>query len=869
MSKFTFLLLLPLLLLALSSLNLCRAITMYVRTGGHHDNLRRPTDVKIIGDHVESRSKVELERYDCDHFEQFYVTNNSLLFRVSSGGFVRRLRRRRSSFRWGHTPPRPPPQLSSCRLLVVLTDVKRNVRARLPLTVTLVPHSKWTRQTGRRDVPLQNSTVELLMSAAVHPQQRKAVGHSKFLKHIFTHPCNSDLFASFRPMLTCEQHSLAATTAPTTSPDETARSFTLRSHATPRLFFPRQFFTLTTHDIQATVRRKRSLTAEPPLRRKRYGSKQLKFEQERYTATVLENKAANTPVVTVKATDHLDAGADAAIVYSMQATMNRKSDEKFKLDQHTGEITTTELLDREDMASHDFNVYAQSGAHQTRCKVSIAIGDQNDNRPVFSQRQYEETIQENVRNGTYVVQVHADDADEGLNGVIAFSIISSVPKTSAFRIGNDGQIFVNGPVDREAEDKYELKICAKDRGLPPQSSTTVVTVNVEDVNDNSPTFTSKGYSADVSEDTPVNSVVIKVRAEDQDSDKNGRVRYSLSSGDPDRRFSIDLNTGEISLRSALDYERDHEGFVLKVRAQDSGRPSHNSISDPVLINVVDVNDNRPRFIGLPYNVSVLESQPVDSTVFTLQAVDDDYGENSRINYTILSSSSGRPLPFAVRRRYSGEITLSRALDYETARSYEFTVRATDSDPSEPKYADTLMSVNVLDVNDNNPTFENPLYTFRVPEDCRVNREVATVRASDRDSAANMKIKYAIASGNDGGVFNVVNRLNPVTRQNDGKIFLEKSLDYNLKKTYRLEITASDGERLGRCTVVINVSDRNSYPPVFEKNFYEAEVDEDVPLGTNVTVMHAADQDIGENARIAYCFVNSSCTSDNCCTSKQK
>lgn len=136
--------------------------------------------------------------------------------------------------------------------------------------------------------------------------------------------------------------------------------------------------------------------------------------------------------------------------------------------------------------------------------------DVNDVSPEFISPTRISTI-ENAPSNTVVMAIKAVDRDEGRNGYVEYLLEndSDLP----FILGPvDGLLRVSGPLDREQRSNYSLRVTAKDRGEPPRSSVTTVTVTVLDENDNSPVFDPRQYSATVAENASIGASVLQVSA---------------------------------------------------------------------------------------------------------------------------------------------------------------------------------------------------------------------------------------------------------------------------------------------------------------------------------------------------------------------
>ncbi|KAM8976686.1 cadherin EGF LAG seven-pass G-type receptor 2 [Pelodytes ibericus] len=564
------------------------------------------------------------------------------------------------------------------------------------------------------------------------------------------------------------------------------------------------------------------------------------FHTPSYQVSVPENKPAGTFVVQLRANDP-DEGDAGRLEYSMDALFDSRSDSFFSLDPNTGEVTTAEKLDRETKSTHVFRVTVSDAGFPRRtamATLTVLVSDTNDHDPTFEQPEYRESVRENMEIGYEVMTVRATDGDSPINANIAYRLVSGAGE--AFEIDpRSGVIRTRGPVDREAIASYQLLVEADDQGQDPgpRSSTATVYISVEDENDNAPQFSEKRYVARVAEDIVPDSQLILVTATDRDHGANAAVHYSILSGNARGLFSIDPQTGAIFLAGTLDFETGRE-HTLRIRAQDGGRPPLSNVTGLVSIQVLDVNDNAPAFVSGPFQAAVLENAPLGYSVLQAQALDADSGENSRLEYRL----TGEAGPFTVNNS-TGWIIVQKELDREEVEFYSFGVEARDrGQPSLSSSA--LVSLQVLDVNDNAPEFTEHEYQARLNEDAAVGTSVLTVWAVDRDAHAT--ITYQITSGNARHRFSISSLTG-----GGGLLTLALPLDYKLERQFVLTITASDGMRSDSARALINVTDANTHRPVFQSSHYTVSVREDQPAGTTVVVISATDEDTGENARITY------------------
>uniref|UniRef100_A0A8C4TST1 Cadherin EGF LAG seven-pass G-type receptor 1 n=1 Tax=Falco tinnunculus TaxID=100819 RepID=A0A8C4TST1_FALTI len=591
------------------------------------------------------------------------------------------------------------------------------------------------------------------------------------------------------------------------------------------------------------ARRARSLNSPP------------QFQLPSYQVSIPENEPAGTAVIVLRAQDP-DEGEAGRLAYSMEALFDERSNDYFSIDAQTGSVVTTRSLDRETKDTHVLKVTASDhGSPRRRSAttyLTVTVSDTNDHEPVFEQPEYRESIRENLEVGYEVLTIRATDGDAPANANMLYRLLEPGAGDGVFEIDpRSGVVRTRAPVDREEVSEYHLVVEANDQGKDPgpRSATAMVHITVEDENDNYPQFSEKRYLVQVPEDAPVNSQILQVQATDRDRGSNAQVHYSIVSGNLKGQFYIHSFSGAIDLINPLDYETIRE-YTLRIKAQDGGRPPLINSTGMVSVQVVDVNDNAPIFVSTPFQATVLENVPLGYSVLHIQAVDADSGENARLEYKLIemaSSTGGAPVagdsgfPFQINNS-TGWITVAAELDRETVENYHFGVEARDHGVP-VMTSSASVSITVLDVNDNNPTFTEKVYHLRLNEDAAVGSSVLTLTAVDRD--VNSVVTYQITSGN------TRNRFAITSQSGGGLITLALPLDYKQERQYVLTVTASDGTRFDTVQVFINVTDANTHRPVFQSSHYTVSVSEDKPIGTSIVTISATDEDTGENARITY------------------
>ncbi|XP_032221364.2 cadherin EGF LAG seven-pass G-type receptor 2 isoform X2 [Nematostella vectensis] len=572
--------------------------------------------------------------------------------------------------------------------------------------------------------------------------------------------------------------------------------------------------------------RKRAPTNNPP-----------QFSRLQEDASVSEDAEVGTVVATVSASDP-DSGSNGMIRYSMSPSQNLMSATYFSIDQITGVITTKRGLDREFLDRHFFRVKAEDGGEPSLegyMDLTINVLDVNDNGPIFERNIYAADIPEDKSIGDFVLAVRASDADSGSNGEVKYCILNSDGDNSAFSIGEvSGAVTVMKKLDREKVPTYTLQVQAQDQGNPPRSATVTVKITLLDVNDCTPQFSKKVYSATIREDVPVNQLVTTVRATDCDQGSNGEVFFEIVSGNDMNFFSINRINGEVRVKQKLDYEMIGV-FNLLVTAQDKGQPFlYNQTT--VDIALIDVNDNAPQFVSSHFQTMIPENYAVGQEFYRVQAYDKDHGTNGEITFSFMQND----LPFSINEN-TGGISIKEELDREKVPKFTFGIKARDKGVPF-KEGTAQITITLLDINDNPPKFSQEEYHTSIAENSRWGTSVLQVKAIDPDSGPTNVVYSIVSSSGHDRCF----RINP-----QGLITLSCTLNYNTKHVYVFSVSASDGMLSSTALVYVNVTDSNTHAPEFKRRSYSAEVKEDASLGTSVLTVLATDRDTGSNAKISY------------------
>ena len=515
-------------------------------------------------------------------------------------------------------------------------------------------------------------------------------------------------------------------------------------------------------------------------------------------------------------------------------------------------LVVIEPLDREVVDMYSLRVVAQDGGNPPKSgtvTVNITITDTNDNSPQFTQASYEVNVPEDLEMGIPIVKMYANDSDLGNNGRITYRF---TPRTITnfgrwFSIGeDDGVVTLGRPLDYEQVQTYHLVVIAEDQGEQSRSSQTTLVVDVADVNDNPPQITlnmlTSSGDAEISEASPEGTFVAHISVLDMDSGINKEVDCDTDS----EVFQLDYLYREqykLVTKTQLDRET-KDSYQVTLICTDHGT-SPLSSSTEFTINVVDANDHSPQFRQPIYTYTISEGNQPNKFLLQVNASDLDTGVNANLLYTLNRNASQHTGLFDVDID-TGMIYAAYPLDHELSETYELHLMVRDQgDP--PRSARTLVVINVLDVNDEQPIFSLPSYSFSVHENKPTLTDVGSVRAQDADSPPFNEIEYSLDT--EGAM---TFSINPLT----GHIVTRDTLDRETKSVYRLVVKASNpgrGAPSSSVPVTVYIMDENDNDPVID---FPSPANNTITLSNRAGVgyvvgrIRAHDNDIGANGRVS-------------------
>ncbi|XP_041916642.1 protocadherin-1 isoform X2 [Alosa sapidissima] len=391
-------------------------------------------------------------------------------------------------------------------------------------------------------------------------------------------------------------------------------------------------------------------------------------------------------------------------------------------------------------------------------------------------------------------------------------------------------------------------------------------IEIMDLNDNTPQFSSPILSLSIPENTHVGTLFPIPTATDKDSGSNSIADYSLTAPlDAASLFSLqvaqdtDEKLPQLIVLGNLDREA-RDSYDLSIKVSDGGQPARYS-SALLRVTVTDVNDNPPRFERSHYEAELLENSPTGHSVLQVKANDSDMGPNGEVTYSLHQASAMVQRLLNIDRT-TGIIYVKGLVDREEVGALKFYVVAKDQGPP-VKSSKVQVTITIKDQNDNAPTITIRgigLVTHEdgvanISEDTPVGTPVALVEVSDRDEGENAIVTCVVA----GDVPFQLTRASESANEKKRKYFLQTTtlLDYERIKDYRIEIVGVDSGNPALSStnsLKVQVTDTNDNAPIFSPSLFEVEFAEENQPGDKVLDVVASDADSGTNAELTYSII---------------
>lgn len=626
------------------------------------------------------------------------------------------------------------------------------------------------------------------------------------------------------------------------------------------------------------------------------------FELKEYSRIIRETAKTFQPEFYIRATD-IDGPEQGGGKIFYEIISKNYNNDVFEVDKDTGELLITGKISASDTPKGQYEMVIRAWDYgdpklYEDVRVNVRVGVIGNQRPYFKGNSknkngvsiYKLSIKENIKQNEDVRLLEGIDPD-GVNSKLSYRLanggkdnfvideVTGMLKTSPY---------ANFDLDKNPN-TYELQVITVDSGVPiPETGSTSVIITVEDVNNKPPFFLENTYTSYINENSEVDTTVLTVTA--NDTDKTAEIRYKilkplkvydkagLLMESDEEYFVINNKTGEIRLNQTLNHELVNY-IVLNIEAEDiKAENNDQKATTEVLFYIQTSNDKNPIFLTANWTtknpvikVRVNEEIDKNTIVYSLKAKD-PIKNKTKIKYE--ASENNYYDLFNISE--NGNVIILRKLDYEvlTRKIFNISIRAIvledlhyDINKKSNKetildlqnlpkirYTDSILSIEIININDNPPIFEEEIYKKRVLESVKYPTVIVQVKAHDAD---NDTVRYTIVGENSN--YFLINKTT-----GDVTVGKNVSLDREKRNVYRFSVTASDKNLLGgtkihktTAQVVVEVLDVNDNPPMFSKNLYSTVIPENVNIGTMIMKVQASDSDLGLSGEVRYKIIEES------------
>ncbi|XP_061090093.1 protocadherin alpha-C2-like [Conger conger] len=539
----------------------------------------------------------------------------------------------------------------------------------------------------------------------------------------------------------------------------------------------------------------------------------------------------------------------------------------FALNKETGDLSILEKIDREYLCPSKtspscFLTMDVTIENPIRIfNIEFEILDINDHAPRFRREAIHLDISESALPGERFSLNNAVDADVGSNSIKTYTLTESDNFNIEIQTGSDGSKYVElvliKALDREQQSVHNLILTAVDGGVPARSGTASIIVRVLDTNDNAPQFDQQVYTVNMTENSPIGTLLLKLNATDLDEGSNAEIVYSFTlytSEKTQERFILNSDTGEIKVKDIIDFE---EIKILEMHIQAKDKGQHPlSGQCTVMVYVKDVNDNHPEITVKSLRSRVKETVPVGTVIALVGVSDRDSGDNGKVDLSI-----SEQLPFVLNKSSERdfELVVSESLDREVVSEYNIILTVTDRG-TPPLSDNETITLELMDVNDNAPQFPKSFYTIPVMENNAPGSLLSSVTAFDPDFNENQYLVYFIVEREIANTsMSMLFSINP----ENGDLYALKTFDYEREKEFLFHIEARDSGApplSTNVTVHIIILDQNDNTPLIVSPWraHGSVVEEVIPRSTDkghlIAKVIAIDSDSVQNSRVTYQFL---------------
>ena len=507
----------------------------------------------------------------------------------------------------------------------------------------------------------------------------------------------------------------------------------------------------------------------------------------------------------------------------------------FTISGDKGSLLIANPLDWERQGEYSLNVSISDGAVQEFTLLHIKVIDVQEDRPEFSAAEFVIDVPENFTLNGEITRLTLTDRSAETKKLFSVHAAQSLESFHTFKIDPiDGTVSLARKLDREQISRHILTVSVKDEGSLSKKNFARLVINVEDNNDHSPQFLSQLIQTKLFETADIGSSVVQALAIDNDHGENGRITYSILTGNVGNSFFIDPDLGILRVARDLDIRVQPE-YMLVLKATDNGMVPL-SATLPVHILLTMADSAPPRFLEPHYATEVYENLARGHFVIHVEA-----RSQSSLFYEI--SSGNQDGVFRINPS-TGIIMTQQNLDFEKTRVYNLIVQVSNMVGAKTSVG---TDIHVLDINDNSPLFKKNYFEGNISESAPVGSLVLTdnttplvIKATDEDSGLNSLLMYEILGDQASKYFTI--------DSSTGALRTILNLDFETHSVFEFNVRVSDmgKPRLSAETtafVKLYVKDENDSPPRFSNKVYDETLL--LPTFKNVSVVqvNASDPDI--------------------------
>uniref|UniRef100_T1J1P1 Uncharacterized protein n=1 Tax=Strigamia maritima TaxID=126957 RepID=T1J1P1_STRMM len=562
-----------------------------------------------------------------------------------------------------------------------------------------------------------------------------------------------------------------------------------------------------------------------------------------YFAVVPLDARENDVILKVQAIDK-DIGDNGEVRYEL----TEGDKELFRVNSKTGDLALRKQLHE---MNHELQLVVTAydrGMEPRHTDVTVIVRVISRSMPLFNQQYYTSAVPESIQPYSPVLSVQAN-SPEGRK--LIYSIVEGNSREE-FAVDFNTEfdrsvIYVVDQLDYEVRQSYKLKLQATD-AVSGAHAQVLVSITVEDVNDNAPEFSQTSYSVNVLETAPPSTGILQLATKDMDSGVNKLVQYTLLTerGNASEYFHIEPSEAVISIKSPLDREQFSRHHFIVV-ATDSGLPSLSS-STQVWVTVLDVNDNPPRFEQPTYHCFLSELATRGQFVTMVTAFDPDLSDQTKLIYTIVGGNDQQC--FTINAS-TGVISLMSLHKFSQQSAYTLNVSVSDGVYT----SSTRVKVDILSANLHTPHFEKSKYQVDFEENQPEDTLVTKLDATDEDRGVYGHITYDIQSDASKELFGI--------NAETGEIYSKVKFDREKQQVYEVPVVAVDGGGHSGYTLLrVVLSDVNDNAPKFRLGEYRANIHANMSVGTTILQVYATDDDDGANSMVEYSIYETNASETN-------